>query len=143
MPAPFGDEYWALWAAEYVELAKQPGLYFPNVVMASKRGMDNKKVATAVFRLRRDGFLTEHTKRSERPELTQKTKDILERIGRKERAPVLFNIEVFAESKAEALSELWDVIQQLEHWDDRTGEPFQYRPARLRNLGMEDGKTPE
>lgn len=130
MPAPFGEEFWALYAEEYVELARQPGVYYPNAVMATRHGVDKKTVGTNVFRMRRDGYLSDFVSRTQPPELTQKSRDILARLRRKKQARVLFTAEIVANSKVEALAEVWDIVQQLEHWDDRTGEPFHYRPAR-------------
>jgi hypothetical protein len=141
MPAPFTEEHWALFAQEYVELARQSGVYFPNAELARQLGIDKKIIGTRVFRLRQYGYLEPFTTRAEPPRLTQKALDILERSRHKKAAPVAFKMEVIAKSKAEALAEAWDLVQQLEHWDDRTGEPFQYKPSRMKRLGENDQAT--
>jgi hypothetical protein len=135
MPAPFTEEHWALLAQEYVELARQSGVYFPNALWAQREGIDKKVIGTRVFRMRRYGYLEPFVSRSEAPRLTQKSLDILAKRKRKQKVMVAFKMEVVADSKAEALAEAWDLVTQLEHWDDRSGEPFQYKPGRIRGLG--------
>lgn len=135
MPAPFTEEHWALLAQEYVELARQSGVYFPNALWAQREGIDKKVIGTRVFRMRQYGYLEPFVSRAEPPRLTQKARDILDKRKFRKKALASFKMEVTAITKAEALAEAWDLITQLESWDDRTGEPFQYRPARMKMLG--------
>jgi len=119
-------------AQEYVELARQSGVYFPNALWAEREGIDKKVIGTRVFRMRQYGYLEPFTSRSEPPQLTQKSRDILDKRKFKRVALVSFKMEVTASTKATALAEAWDLVTQLESWDDRTGDPFVYKPGRLR-----------
>jgi len=130
-----GDEHWAVWCRQYIELSEVSP--YPAQAMARVTGMTATSVAGIVARLREKGFITPF-RTGEKPRLTAKTLDILERVRLKVESPIVFDVTVYAKSKAEALAEVWDVITQLEGWDDRNGEPFHYRPNRMKNLGREE-----
>ena len=136
MPVPYGEKYWAQWAYEYVQIAQtNTG---PNLVMAKARGARESSVASLVLRMRRKGLITPFIRGGGPPKLTPHAERILQRLGYDGKVYVSFDVEIHTNSKTEALAELWDVIQQLENWDDRQGEPFTYRPARMQTLGEEN-----
>lgn len=109
-----------------------------NQVFAKLKGQATRGVATTVDRMRQRGFLKPYSHRLAFPEMTDEAKRIAEDEHRRRDAKVFFTMEVVANNKVEALAEVWDVVQQLEHWDERSGEPFRYRPARMRTLGETD-----
>jgi hypothetical protein len=132
MPTPRGDEYWAMWCDDYVALARRRGTSHKiNKLMGELTGQAAKGVATTADRMRERGFLQPYSTRTALPALTEAAQQIVDRVRRRQEANVVFTVEVAAKSKVEALAEVWDVIQQLEHWDDRNGEPFHYKPHRI------------
>jgi hypothetical protein len=137
MPAGYGIEYWAIWAEEYVALANDPDVKNPNMEMAQRHNMDPLSLGTIVTRLRnRHGLLTPFTSHREPPQLTEKAMEILG-IEKPKESLVKFTVEIEAGSKVRALAQVWDVVQQLEHWDDRRGEPFKFDQGRIKDMYQE------
>lgn len=137
-----GDEYWALWCEEYVRDAEENGALGVNIRMAQRHGKSVRGIGTMIYRMRERGFIVHYEARNATPRLTKKSQDLVDRYHRLKESRVSFVVEVTVNTKVEALAEMWDVIQQLEHWDERTGEPFQYKPARMRTLGERDVDGP-
>ena len=128
MPAAYSDEYWAVWCKEYVELSKTT--FHANQAMADARGVNRKQIGTAVARMRERGFLDPSTGKTKPARLGPKSEAILKRMGLVTKSRVAIDVTIQGATKAEALTELWDLVAQLEAWDDRTGEPFIHRPNR-------------
>ena len=84
--------------------------------------MKPKTVSMTVKRLRESGILVP---KSQGNHLSARG---LEALRTTENGYVAFELLVRAESKTKALAQVWDVISQLEHWDERTGEPFRLQP---------------
>jgi hypothetical protein len=123
MPVPMGDEYWAIWAQDYCQVAavhpQRPGVAF-----AEMTGQTSNTVATSVARLRRKGFITPIE--SGPPRLTPKTLELLKHLDRPAESIVAFNVQILAKNKADALAKLWELELQLENWDPTSG-PFRPR----------------
>jgi hypothetical protein len=137
MPAGYGIEYWALFAEEYVALCNDPDVKKPHAEMAKRHNMDQLGLSTSIARLRsRYGLLTPFTSHREPPQLTEKAMEILG-IEKPQASLVKFTVEIEAGSKVRALAQIWDVVQQLEHWDDRRGEPFVLNQERIKDMYQE------
>ena len=134
MPAGFGDEYWAMFAEEYVELCTDPNQKDPYAEMARRHNLSQLALSTYVARLRsRHGMLEPFVSHREPPRLTDKALGILG-IERPKEPLVKFTVEITAANKIRALAQVWDIVQQLEHWDDRSGQPFTLNAERLKDL---------
>lgn len=133
MPAPKGEQHWAKWAYDFVQIGKVSD--HPNRDFAAVMGHTSNTVGTMALRMRQRGFLLRREDGTY--DITQRTQNILNTMrGMQDGGVVAFDLRVRAKTKAEALAEVWDVISQLEHWDPRTGEPFRLSNARIRNIGM-------
>lgn len=131
MPAPKGDEYWARWAYGFCQVAKVS--LYPNRDYGKIVDMDPRSVAGTIFRLRERGFMVP---KEQGNMLTEKSEKLLKMSkARNDGEIVAFDLRVRAKSKNEALSEVWDVITQLESWDPQAGEPFRLRHAPMLGLG--------
>jgi hypothetical protein len=123
MPAPKGDVYWAKWAYNFCQVAKVS--LYPNRDYGKIVDMDPKSVAGTLFRLRERGFMVP---KDQGNLLTEKSEQLLKQARFKDEGGlVAFDLRVRAKSKVEALSEVWDVITQLESWDPSTGEAFRLK----------------
>jgi hypothetical protein len=104
--------------------------------MGEATGQPPKSIATTVGRLRARGIiapLSESGGNRYKPQLTPWAKAEWEKIKLREESKIVFTAEVFANTKEEALAEVWDIVVQLEAWDPKQG-PFVFTPARMRNL---------
>lgn len=134
MPAGYGIEYWALWAEEYVELCNDPDVKHANIEMARRHNMDEKSLATNVARLRsRYGLITPFISHNQRPQLTDKALEILG-VEKPKEPLVKFTVKIEAGTKVRALAQMWAIVQQLEHWDDRNGEAFVFDQERIKDM---------
>jgi hypothetical protein len=122
----YGEEYWALWSHEFVELSKTT----PNVhvAMAESRGITPKVSSTYASRMRQMGFLAPNAGRNMPAELGERSERALKRMSVKPKSRVAIDVIIEGETKGEALAKVWDLVHQLEAWDDRTGERFVYKP---------------
>jgi len=127
MSGKYGDEYWALWSLEFVELSKTT----PDVhkAMGASRGITPKVSSTYVSRLRQKGYIKPSNNRRGAPaELDERSLLALKRMKVKPVSRVAIDLIIEGTTKGEALAKVWDLVHQLEAWDDRSGEPFVYRP---------------
>lgn len=133
MPAGYGLEYWALFAEEYVALCNDPEVKDPYAEMARRHNISQLALSTYISRLRsRHGLVTPFTSHREPPQLTEKALEILG-IEKPKEPLVKFTVEVVADSKVRALAQMWAIVQQLEHWDDRHG-PFVFDQGRIKDM---------
>lgn len=133
-----GDEYWARFAAQYVE-ASRITADTPAIELATRLGMERKHIAMNAYRARQRGMMVGGLY-GKLPYLTEKALQILAESGHREIPLVDFQPVISANSKAEALALVWDVTIQLESWDPRTG-PFKYQPERLKRIGEKDSNA--
>lgn len=132
-----GEEYWAKWSFGFCQMAKvsiNPARDYSRVI-----DMQPKSVSATVHRMREQGFIVPT---GEGHRLTPRSEAILQRIKFKDEGLVAFDLHIRARTKELALAEVWDVINQLEHWDPRTGEPFKLAQARHKMLGPETKPRP-
>lgn len=133
MAAGYSDQYWAHFAQQYAELAKNDPS--PNREVAELLDIPYPSVGTKVSRARKKGMLTPAGD-PRGIQITAKAKLILEGMEHRANSVIAFEAPIYANTKAEAIAEAWDVVTQLESWDPSKG-PFVFQPERLRNLGRQ------
>lgn len=138
MPAGYSDQYWAEFALRYSEIAAENPT--PNREVSAKLDIPYASVGTKVLRARQHGFLTKAGD-PRGVQLTEKAKRVLEGMQLRRDSPIAFEAPIYAQTKEQALAEVWDVVLQLENWNPKDG-PFKFEPARLRNLGRKEHHEP-